>query len=114
MANSLRDVSIAILHRHYREHSIKAQQAQELAVYIDLTPGRDEIPQAEGVVESAMRDANIAEALYHAQQAKRFGRALINLDDSLASLIDQSYGHDETVCSRGSVMCEECNSAGGE
>lgn len=71
-----------ILRARLREHTVKATQAKSAAVYIHLTPGREDAPEPEVIVETALADANAAEAMFHLQQAKRFEQAIVALGDT--------------------------------
>ena len=79
---SLKQAGEHILRSRLREHTSKANFAKSAVVYIHLTPGKEDAPEPEIIVETALADANKAEALYQLQQAKRFEQALVALTES--------------------------------
>lgn len=79
---SLKQAGEHILRDRLRDHSSKGSFAKSAVVYIHLTPGKDDAPEPEVIVETALAEANKAEALFHLQQARRFEQALAALADT--------------------------------
>ena len=79
---SLKQAGDHILRDRLREHTNKAKYLKSAVVYIHLTPGKEDAPEPEVIVETALAEANKAEALYHIQQAKRFEQAIVALGDT--------------------------------
>ena len=79
---SLKQAGEHILRDRLRSHASKANYAKSAVVYIHLTPGKEDAPEPESIVETTLAEANKAEALYHLNQAKRFEQAIAALADT--------------------------------
>lgn len=80
--NALKIASRAILEARNREHLSKASRGKVHAIYIKLTPGNEDAPTPELIVEDALADSNMAEALFHSREAERFNNAINILNET--------------------------------
>ncbi|MDQ5861107.1 MAG: hypothetical protein M3536_02450 [Actinomycetota bacterium] len=79
---SLKVAAMAILEDRHREHLSKSRRGKMHAIYIKLTPGHEDAPTPELIVEQALADSNVAEAMFHSREAERFNNAINILNET--------------------------------
>jgi hypothetical protein len=80
--DALKMASKGILESRRQDHAGQARTHKCHAIYIQLTPGKEDAPTPELIVEKALADSNLAEAIFHAGEADRYEQALSALNES--------------------------------